>query len=56
MPRFEFDAFAEAGVIREKTLRDAFARIDWESYRDKTVHIQGCSSVVIPTGGAVSHS
>jgi len=49
MPRFDFDNFAEGGVIREKTLREAFDRIDWETYRDKSVHIQGCASVVIPT-------
>lgn len=49
MPRFDFDTFAEGGIIREAKVREAFAKIDWESYRDKTVHIQGCSSVVIPT-------
>jgi hypothetical protein len=49
VPRFDFDAIAENGVIRETTVRDAFARIDWEVYRDKTVHIQGCGSAVIPT-------
>ncbi|MBI5867879.1 MAG: DUF2480 family protein [candidate division Zixibacteria bacterium] len=49
MPRFDFDSYAEGGIIRESTVREAFAKIDWETYRDKTVHIQGCSAVVIPT-------
>jgi hypothetical protein len=49
VPRFDFDAFAEGGVIRETKVREAFAQIEWEVYRDKTVHIQGCSPVVIPT-------
>ena len=49
MARFDFDSFAEGGVIRETKVREVFAQIDWEVYRDKTVHIQGCSPVVIPT-------
>ncbi len=48
MPAFDLEVFAEGGILREKTLREAFATLDWERYRDTSVHIRGCGSVLIP--------
>jgi len=49
MPLFDLESFAENGILREKTLREAFAKMDWEKYRDKSVHVRGCGQVAIPT-------
>lgn len=49
MPLFDLESFAENGILREKTLREAFAQMDWEKYRDKSVHVRGCGQVAIPT-------
>ena len=49
MPQFDLETFAENGILRESTLRAAFATIDWEQYRDKTVHVRGCGTVTVPT-------
>lgn len=49
MPLFDLETFAENGILRESTLRAAFATIDWERYRDKSVHVRGCGNVTVPT-------
>jgi len=49
MPAFDLDKFAENGILRESTVRDAFATHDWEQYRGKTVHIRGCGQAPFPT-------
>lgn len=49
MPQFDLESFAENGILREQSVRDAFARHDWEQYRDKTVHIRGCGNILVPT-------
>lgn len=49
MPAFELDAFAENGILREQSVREAFGAYDWKQYRGKTVHIRGCGKVMIPT-------
>jgi hypothetical protein len=49
MPQFDLESFAENGILREQSVRDAFARHDWEQYRDKTVHVRGCGNIVVPT-------
>jgi hypothetical protein len=49
MPHFDLETFAENGILREKTLREAFEQMDWEKYRDKSVHVRGCGNVTIPT-------
>ncbi len=49
MPAFDLEEFAEDGILREKTLRAAFEEIDWEKYRDKSVHVRGCGQVTVPT-------
>ena len=49
MPAFDLDTFAEGGILREKTVREAFATHDWEQYRGKTVHIRGCGQTTFPT-------
>lgn len=49
MPHFDLEAFAENGLLREQSVRDAFARHDWEQYRDKTVHVRGCGNILVPT-------
>ena len=49
MPLFDLETFADQGVLREQSVRDAFARHDWEQYRDKTVHVRGCGQIVVPT-------
>ena len=49
MPAFDLDMFAEDGIIREKTVREAFAAHDWEQYRGKTVHVRGCGKAPFPT-------
>jgi hypothetical protein len=58
MPAFDLDMFAEDGIIREKTVREAFAAHDWEQYRDKTVHVRGCGKAAFPSWAylmAVAH-
>lgn len=49
MPQFDLESFAENGILREQSIREAFARHDWEQYRDKTVHIRGCGNILVPT-------
>jgi len=49
MPQFDLESFAENGILREQSVREAFARHDWEQYRDKTVHIRGCGNILVPT-------
>jgi hypothetical protein len=49
MPAFDLETFAENGILRESTVREAFASLDWEKYRDKTVHVRGCGQITIPT-------
>lgn len=49
MPHFDLETYAEGGILREKTLREAFAQMDWEKFRDKTVHVRGCGKVTVPT-------
>ena len=49
MPAFDLDTFAEDGILREATVRAAFASLNWEQYRGKTVHIRGCGKAMIPT-------
>jgi hypothetical protein len=48
MPLFDLEKFAENGIFREEVVRERFAGHDWEQYRDKTVHIRGCGSTLIP--------
>jgi hypothetical protein len=49
MPVFDLQEFAVDGIIREQTLRDAFARYNWETLRGKTVHIRGCGEIAVPS-------
>jgi hypothetical protein len=49
MPQFDLESFAENGILREQSVREAFARHDWEQYRDKAVHIRGCGNILVPT-------
>ena len=49
MPHFDLETFAENGILREQTVREAFDRHDWEQYRDKTVHVRGCGNILVPT-------
>jgi hypothetical protein len=49
MPAFDLETFAENGILRENSVREAFASFDWEKYRNKTVHIRGCAQIAIPT-------
>ena len=49
MPLFDLETFAEEGVLREQSVREAFAHHDWEQYRDKTVHVRGCGQILVPT-------
>ncbi|MBD3299471.1 MAG: DUF2480 family protein [candidate division Zixibacteria bacterium] len=49
MPLFDLESFAENGILRESTLRSAFESMDWEQFRDKSVHVRGCGQVMIPT-------
>lgn len=49
MPLFDLETFAEQGVLREQSVREAFSRHDWEQYRDKTVHVRGCGQILVPT-------
>lgn len=49
MPHFDLETFAENGLLREQSVREAFARHDWEQYRDKTVHVRGCGNILVPT-------
>ena len=49
MPQFDLESFADNGILREQAVREAFARHDWEQYRDKTVHVRGCGNIVVPT-------
>ena len=49
MPQFDLESFAENGLLREQSVRDAFAQHDWEQYRDKTVHVRGCGNILVPT-------
>lgn len=49
MPHFDLEAFAENGLLREQSVREAFAQHDWEQYRDKTVHVRGCGNILVPT-------
>lgn len=49
MPHFDLESFAEGGILREQNVRAAFARHDWEQYRDKTVHVRGCGNLLVPT-------
>lgn len=49
MPLFDLETFSENGILREASLREAFARHDWEQYRDKAVHVRGCGSILVPT-------
>jgi hypothetical protein len=49
MPAFDLETFAENGVLRESTVRKAFASLDWERFRNKTVHVRGCGQIPIPT-------
>jgi hypothetical protein len=49
MPLFDLETFADHGVLREQSVREAFARHDWQQYRDKTVHVRGCGQILVPT-------
>jgi hypothetical protein len=49
MPIFDLQEFAVEGIIRERNLRDAFARYNWDSLRGKSVHIRGCGEIAVPT-------
>ncbi len=49
MPLFDLEQFARDGMLREESVRAAFADWDWEQYRGKTVHIRGCGATPIPT-------
>jgi len=49
MPVFDLQEFAVEGIIREQTLREAFNHYNWESLRNKTVHIKGCGQITIPS-------
>ena len=49
MPVFDLQVLAIDGVIRERNLRDAFAHYNWETLRDKSVHIRGCGEITVPT-------
>lgn len=49
MPAFDLEIFAEDGVLRETSVRKAFASMDWERYRNKTVHVRGCGQTPVPT-------
>jgi hypothetical protein len=49
MPVFDLQEFAVDGMIREHILRDAFAHYNWESLRNKTVHIRGCGEITVPS-------
>lgn len=49
MPQFDLETFADNGILREQTVREAFERYDWEQFRDKTVHVRGCGTIVVPT-------
>ncbi len=49
MPLFNLESFAENGILRESTLRSVFQSMDWEQFRDKSVHVRGCGQVMIPT-------
>ena len=49
MPAFDLDTFADNGILRETSVRAAFADLDWEQYRGKTVHIRGCGKTMVPT-------
>lgn len=49
MPLFDLESFAENGILREATLRSEFQTLDWEQFRDKSVHVRGCGQVTIPT-------
>ena len=49
MPQFDLESFAENGILREQSVRDAFDRYDWEQYCGKTVHVRGCGQIVVPT-------
>lgn len=49
MPVFDLQEFAVDGIIREQALRDAFAHYNWESLRDKSVHLRGCGEITVPS-------
>ena len=49
MPVFDLGEFAVNGIIRERSLREAFARYNWGSLRGKSVHIRGCGEIPVPT-------
>ena len=49
MPQFDLETFAENGILREQSVRQAYDRHDWEQYRDKTVHVRGCGNILVPT-------
>ncbi len=49
MPVFDLQEFAVNGIIREQTLRDAFAHYNWDTLRDKSVHIRGCGEITVPS-------
>jgi hypothetical protein len=49
MPLFDLETFADDGILREQSVRAAFAAFDWEQYRDKTVHVRGCGKIHVPT-------
>ena len=49
MPIFDLGEFAIEGIIRERNLRDAFARYNWEGLRGKSVHMRGCGEITVPT-------
>jgi hypothetical protein len=49
MPVFDLQEFAIDGIIREQTLREAFAHYNWETLRGKTVHLRGCSEITVPS-------
>jgi len=49
MPVFDLQEFAVDGIIREQTLREAFSHYNWDSLRNKTVHIRGCGEITVPS-------
>jgi len=48
MRSIDISRFAQGGIIREESFRQAVEDFDWKQYQGKRVLIQGCAQIPIP--------
>jgi len=49
MRSLDISQFAQGGIIREESFRQAVDHFDWKQFKGKRVLVQGCAPVPIPT-------